>query len=212
VLPRDELRVNGRLPVAFWVGVTLKAGLVVLLMVPLLRSDMEQYDGKGMSWRILVFPVAGLIIPALWRLTGARAPYPYLADNLVVLPPLLDVLWNSLDTYDSIVWWDDLNHLVNAAIFAAVIGLWASRYPLGAVTRYGLALGLGMTLQVLWEIGEYLTFLARSPNVADLYADTIGDLAFDLVGSMTGAAFAILAMRSVDEQVEPEPEPALART
>jgi hypothetical protein len=173
---------------------------------------MEQYENKGMNWRILVFPIAAVIIPALWRLTGSRAPYPYLADNLLVLPPLLDVIWNTLDTYDRITWWDDLNHLVNSAIFAAVIGLWAARYPLGAVTRYGLALGLGMTLQVLWEMGEYLAFLARSPDVADLYADTIGDLAFDLVGSLAGAAFAIFVVRSIDNEVEPEPAGALAHT
>ncbi|HEU0248759.1 MAG TPA: hypothetical protein VFR38_16905 [Gaiellaceae bacterium] len=211
MFPWEERRVNGGAPTAYWVGVVLKGGLVLLLFLPFLRPDLEQYAGKGMSWRILVFPLAALVVPVLWRLTGSRAPYPYLADNLIVLPPLLDVLWNTLDTYDRIPWWDDVNHLANSAIFAAVIGLWASRYALGSVTIFGLALGLGMTLQVLWEIGEYLTFLARSADVADLYADTIGDLSFDLVGSLVGATFAVLAIRSAGEAAETEPAPALAR-
>jgi hypothetical protein len=210
VLPRAELRVKGRLPIAYWVGVALKGGLVFLLLLPLLRPDMEQYAGKGMSWRVLVFPIAALIIPTLWRLTGARAPYPYLADNILVMAPLTDVLWNTLDTYDRISWWDNLNHLVNSVIFAGVIGLWAARYRLGAVTLFGVALGLGMTLQVLWEIGEYLTFLARSSDVANLYADTISDLAFDLLGSLVGAAFTVIAMRSAEGEVETDLAPALA--
>jgi hypothetical protein len=178
---------------AFWVGVTLKLSLVLLLLVPIFNPALEQYESKGMSWRVVVFPLAALVVPTLWRLTGSRAPYPYLADNLVVIPPLTDVLWNTLDTYDRFWFWDDVNHLVNSAIFAAVIGLWLARYRLGPASVYGLALGLGMTLQVLWEIGEYVTFLARSGAVADLYADTIGDLALDVVGSTAGAAFAVLA-------------------
>jgi hypothetical protein len=209
---REGMRVDGRLPTAFWVGRALKLALFCLLLLPLVRPDMEQYDGKGMSWRVLVFPLAALIIPILWRLTGSRSPYPYLADNLIVIPPLLDVVWNTLDTYDRFARWDDVNHLVNSAIFAAVIGLWAARYPLGSVARFGLAFGLGMTLQVLWEMGEYVTFLTQTADPADLYADTIADLAFDLVGSLAGAGYALWAMRGAELEDEAEPEPAYARS
>jgi len=212
VLATEGLRVDGKLPTAFWVGVTLKLSLVLLLLIPVLDPDLQQYESKGMSWRVVVFPVAALIIPTLWRLTGSRAPYPYLADNLVVIPPLADVLWNTLDTYDRLWFWDDVNHLVNSAIFAAVIGLWAARYRLGATALYGLALGLGMTLQVLWEIGEYLTFLARSGDVENLYADTIADLGLDLVGSAAGAALALYVARSRENASEPELATALARS
>jgi hypothetical protein len=210
VLASEGLRVDGKLPAAFRVGVILKLSLVLLLLIPILSPDMEQYEAKGMSWRVVIFPVAALIIPTLWRLTGARSPYPYLADNLLVIPPLTDVFWNTLDTYDRIWLWDDVNHLVNSAIFAAVIGLWAARYRLGQVAVYGLALGLGMTLQVLWEIGEYLTFLARSSDVTGLYADTIGDLGLDVLGSAAGAAFALMAARSREDAAETELATALA--
>jgi hypothetical protein len=67
-----------------------------------------------------------------------------------------------------------------------------------------------MTLQVLWEIGEYLTFLARSSDVADLYADTIGDLGLDVVGSAAGAAFALIAARSHEGASESDLATALA--
>ena len=206
----EGLRVDGRLPPAFWVGVALKLGLVLLLLLPLLRPGLEQYEGKGMSWRILVFPLAGLVIPALWYFTGSRPPYPYLADNLVLLPAIADVLWNTLDAYDRVWWWDDANHLVNAMVFAAVIGLWASRYPLGPVARFGLALGLAMTLGVLWEIGEYWFIIADLSSSVSAYADTIRDLGFGVIGSVFGAAFALLAVSAPAAAPEGEPEPATA--
>ena len=69
-----------------------------------------------------------------------------------------------------------------------------------------------MTLQVLWEIGEYLTFLARSSDVAHLYADTIGDLALDLAGSAAGAAFALFVARSREDLSEAELATAFVRS
>jgi hypothetical protein len=190
------------------VGVGLKTLLVLLLLLPLFLPDLEQYDGKGMSWRILVFPLAGVVIPVLWYATGQRRPYPYLADNLLMLPAITDVLWNTLDAYDRVWWWDDVNHLVNSMVFAAVIGLWAGRYPLGSGARFSLALGLGMTLQVLWEIGEYTAFVANASTVENAYDDTIGDLTLDLVGSFFGAAFALFAIRTLEDEAR-EREAAL---
>lgn len=202
---------GGRLPAAFWVGVGLKTLLVVLLLLPLFLPDLEQYDGKGMSWRILVFPLAGVIVPLLWYATGQRRPYPYLADNLLVLPAITDVLWNTLDAYDRVWWWDDVNHLVNSMVFAAVIGLWAGRYPLGSAVRFSLALGLGMTLQVLWEIGEYTVFVANAATIVNAYDDTIGDLTLDLLGSLLGAAFALFAIQTLEQEArEREAATALA--
>lgn len=203
------LRVDGRLPTAFWVGVGLRALLVALLMLPLLFADLQQYDGKGMSWRLLVYPLAGVVIPLLWYATGERPPYPYLADNLLILPAIADVIWNTLDAYDQVWWWDDVNHLVNAMVFAAVIGLGAGRYPLGSFVRFSLAVGLGMTLLVLWEIGEYMVLSPDLPEIEAAYSDTIGDLAAGLAGSVFGAAFALFAIRTLEEEARRR-EPATA--
>lgn len=204
-----EPRTDGSRPSAFWVGVSLKGGLLGLLLLPVLFSELEQYEGKGMSWRILVYPIAGLVVPVLWHLTESRQPYPYLADNLLVLPPLTDVIWNTLDAYDRVGWWDDANHLLNSMIFATVVGLWAGRYPLGSATRFALALGVGMTLQVVWEIGEYAVFVADMSSATNAYEDTIGDLTLDLVGSLLGAAFALFAVRTAEEEAS-EAEAATA--
>jgi len=207
----EALRVDDRLPAAFWVGVGLKGLLLGLLLLPLFYPDLEQYEGKGMSWRILVFPLAGVVVPFLWAVTGQQRPYPYLADNILILPALTDVLWNTLDAYDRVWWWDDVNHLVNSMVFAAAVGLWAGRYPLGPISRFALALGLGMTLQVLWEIGEFMVLADDLPDAGVAYEDTIGDLALDLAGSLLGAAFALFATRTLeDEAREREAAPATA--
>jgi len=196
-------------PTAHWVGLGVKSGLVMLLALPLLQPDLEQYEGKGMNVRILVFPLAALVIPVLWRLTGSRDPYPYLVDSLLVLTPLTDVLWNTLDLYDRVWAFDKPVHLMNSMLFAAVVGLWAARYPLGTVNRFALALGLGMTLGALWELGEYASFAAGWSDLQS-YPDTIGDLTFGLVGCLLGAGIALMATQALEEEPEAEPATVLA--
>jgi hypothetical protein len=191
---------SGR-PSGYWVGLALKSALLMLLLLPLLRPELEQYEGKGMSWRVLVFPLACVVVPLLWRATGSRAPYPHAVDNLLVLVPLTDVLWNTLDTYDRVWGWDKANHLGNSMIIAALVGLWAARYPLGPVNRLTLALGVGMTLQVLWEIAEYQSF-AAGWSEPQTWTDTIGDFGFDLVGSFVGAALALRAAIATEASIE----------
>ena len=197
---------------AFWIVASLKATLVALLLLPLLNAGWEQYDDKGMHWRILVFPLAGLVVPILWRAAGARSPYPHLADALLVTVPLADVLWNTFDAYDRLWWWDDMNHLLNSILIAYAIGLWLTRYPLGPVVRLFLVLGVGMTLAVGWELAEYPTFLNDSPELATAYRDTLGNLRLALIGSAFSAVLAAhwgeeepLPAVAAEQALEPEP-------
>ena len=40
------------------------------------------------------------------------------------MPPfLVDVTGNSLDLYDTVVWWDDVNHFVNWLLLLTGLGL-----------------------------------------------------------------------------------------
>jgi hypothetical protein len=86
--------------------------------------------------------------------------------------------------------------LVNAFVIAYVIALWLARYPLGAVARVFLCLGVGMTLAVGWELAEYPTFLKSSDQLAAAYEDTLGDLGLSLVGSSFAALLGVRAPRS----------------
>ena len=40
---------------------------------------------------------------------------------------------------------------------------------------------------MLWELGEFVTFVPNSPEAATAYADTLGDIALGMVGGLVGA-------------------------
>ena len=52
----------------------------------------------------------------------------------------------------------------------------------------GLCAGFGAGAAVVWEVGEYLTFVPGGPEAAGAYRDTIGDLALGTSGSLAAAA------------------------
>lgn len=175
----------------FWLNLAVKAALVGLLLFAVIRSDLPQFQGKAMASRALTYPISALIVPIAWWLVARRRAqppaYPYAVDILLVLPFLIDTAGNALDLYDTIYWWDDLNHLVNWAILTAACGQWLLRLPLGRVTTGALAVGFGAVTAILWEIAEYLAFVRDSPELETAYTDTLGDLGLGLTGSVVAA-------------------------
>jgi len=167
----------------------VKAALIGLLLVAVAFPDAEQFQGKAMGGRAATYPIATVIVPAIWFFFFRRSPYPYAADILVVLPFLIDTVGNALDLYDSVSWWDDANHLVNWAILVTGFGTLIVRLPIGRLIAAALALGFGAVTHILWELGEYLAFIRDNPEeFRTAYTDTIGDLALSLAGSAIGAA------------------------
>jgi len=185
-------------------NLAVKAALIGLLVFAVVRDDLPQFQGKAMEGRALTYPISALVVPVGWWLAtrrrrtdrAARGDYPHAADILLVLPFLIDTGGNALDLYDTIGWWDDLNHLVNWAILSAAFGQIVLRRPLSAWTIAGLVAGFGAVTAILWEIAEYYTFIRDSPEIATAYTDTLGDLALGLTGSVAAAALtAALARR-----------------
>jgi hypothetical protein len=121
--------------------------------------------------------------------------YPVAVDVLVVLPFFIDTFGNAANLYDTISWWDDVNHLVNWAILTAGVGVLLLRTRLGAWTVFGLAVGFGATTAIVWELVEYVTFIRNSPELATAYHDTLGDLALGLTGSLVAATVIAAARR-----------------
>ncbi|HSC92878.1 MAG TPA: hypothetical protein VLB86_14595 [Gaiellaceae bacterium] len=166
----------------------VKAALLLLLGLALAFPDAGGFEGKGMTSRIVGYPVAILIVPAVWWLAFRRSPYPYAADVLFTLPFLIDTAGNALDLYDTVDWWDDANHLVNWAILVAGFGTLIVRLPIGRLNAAALALGFGAVTHILWELVEYFAFIRDNPDEFDTaYTDTLGDLALSLTGSAIGA-------------------------
>lgn len=172
----------------FWLNVGVKAALVALLAFGAF-SGLEQFEGKAFGWRLLGYPIAAVVVPLGWWLAGRPPPYPYALDILLVAPFLVDVLGNTFDLYDTIEWWDDLNHFVNWALLSLAVGQLVLRFRLPRFETFVIVVGVGAIAAILWELGEYVAFIRNSPELDTAYEDTLGDMMLGLGGSVV-AAFA----------------------
>jgi hypothetical protein len=153
---------------------------------------LPQFHGKAVVARALAYPLAALLVPAIWLGRGRRDRYPYDVDILVALPFLVDTAGNALNLYDTISWWDDANHFVNWTILVAGFGRLLVRLPLRRLNAFALAVGFGFVTAVLWEFGEYLTFIRNNENeLRTAYTDTLGDLALGGAGSVVAALLTV---------------------
>ncbi len=118
------------------------------------------------------------------------------ADLLITLPFLIDTAGNALDLYDSIEWWDDLNHFGNWILLTGGVMALSAPLRLARWNRAALGIGFAAVAAIAWEIMEYVTFTPNSPEAATAYEDTLGDLALGtLGGTIAAVAGALLIHR-----------------
>jgi hypothetical protein len=158
--------------------------------------DLPQFDGKAFGARLVFYPLLMLVVPACWLLAtrrrDPRPPAPWGAFTLLMLPFLIDVTGNTLDLYDRVTWWDDANHFVNWCLLCTGIGLLVGT---AVRPRWALALlvaGVGALLAILWELGEYLTFIRGGTELDTAYQDTLGDLVLGTAGAVLAGAIVSL--------------------
>jgi hypothetical protein len=194
---RRDLRAEGSsasvaLPLVV-IDLAVKVATVGLLAWAVLNPELPQFTGKAFTGRALVYPAALALLPLGWWLIGrSRIAYPVAADILFGLPFLIDVVGNALDLYDTVGWWDDVNHLVNWALHTSAVTLLVRVGAWGYRTRVALAFCWAVTSAVLWEFAEYVTFVPDSPEAASAYGDTLLDLGLGMIG---GGIAAILVGR-----------------
>jgi len=178
---------------ALLLDVAVKIALVGLLVIAAARSDLPQFAGKAMTGRAIGYPLAALIVPAVWWFLSRRrrVRYPYALDILIVLPFLIDTAGNAANLYDTVDWWDDANHFVNWAILVSGFGQLLVRLPLGRLNAFALAVGFGAVTAILWEFLEYVTFIRHSKELRTAYTDTLSDLALGLGGSVLAATLTV---------------------
>ena len=170
------------------IDLAVKLATAGLLAWAVLSPDLPQFQGKAFTGRAIAYPVALLALPILWWLLARRRiPFPVVSDILIGLPFLIDVLGNALNLYDTVDWWDDLNHLLNWALHTAAIALLLRHGVWTPPTRVALAFCWAVTTAVLWELAEYVTFVPNSPEAATAYADTLLDLALGMLGGLIAA-------------------------
>ncbi len=168
--------------------IAIKVALIALLAYAVLNPDLPAYRGKAMTGRALVFPIAAVLVPAVWWLRYRDRPYPADVDILFTAPFLIDVVGNALGLYDSIEWWDDANHFFNWMLLTAAAALVLCSTALDRLARFGLAVGFAAVTAIGWELAEYVTFIRFSPELATAYVDTLGDLVLGTLGGTLGAA------------------------
>jgi len=191
---------------ALWTDVALKTALIGQLAVAVAWPDLPQFEGKAFAGRAIAYPIAVLLVPAIWWLLRRRRPirFPYALDILWTLPFLIDVTGNTADLYDTIGWWDDANHFVNWGILVAAFGQLLIRLPLGRLEAAALAIGFGAVTALLWEFGEYLTFIRfNEEEFRTAYTDTLGDLALGLGGSVVAAVLTATVLWPVRSSASP---------
>lgn len=171
-----------------WLDVAVKLVTVALLAWAVASPDLPQFQGKAFVGRAIAYPAALLVVPVTWlAFARTRIPFPVVADILIGLPFLIDVVGNALNLYDAIDVWDDLNHLGNWALHTAAIGLLLRYGGWGPWTRVALGLCWAVTTALMWEFAEFLTFVQGSPEAATAYPDTLGDLALGTIGGLIAA-------------------------
>ncbi len=173
----------------------IKVALVALLLHAVLFPDLPQYADKAMAPRAIGYPLAALLVPALWWLGWRDRPFPVAIDILVTTPFLIDVAGNALDLYDTVEWWDDANHFFNWMMLTAAVALALRWTTLETWPRMGLAIGFAAVAAIGWELAEYFAFIRDSSELATAYTDTLGDLALGTLGGAIGASLVELAHR-----------------
>ncbi len=109
------------------IALVMVAVTVAQLAVATFVGGLPQFEGKAFGARLVFYPLMMLSVPGIWwlvaRLRGIDSPIPWAGVAFIMEPFLVDVTGNTLDLYDRIAWWDDLNHFVNWGFMSFGIGI-----------------------------------------------------------------------------------------
>ena len=174
------------------VDLLLKAAVVGLSLSPLARPGSSHFAGKAMGVRAALYPATTLLIPAVWLLAGRPAPYPILADIALGLPFAIDAGANVVGLF-AIKGFDAIPHATGWFFLSIAFGLAVAPLVNERWILFGLVLGFGAVIDILWEAGEFAMMKSGASGLQLTYENTIQDL----VMSLTGAAVAALIMATI---------------
>ena len=187
----------------------VKGALAASLLAGLLFPGIPGVAGKGWPERCVGYPISALVVPAIWVLRGRRGRYPHLADALLVVPFVLDLLGNLVNLFDTMEQFDDVLHFVNWTFLVAALVLFMA--PAG-LARWNLVLmgsGFGAIAIIAWEGVEWLSPELGTTGLQLTYDDTIGDLVLSTAGGVLGALVtASLLARSAAQSPDSNPDSA----
>jgi uncharacterized membrane protein YjdF len=190
-----------------YVTVLLIVATAAQLLAATFASGLPQFEGKAFGARLVAYPVL-MTLPVLawWAVTRYRRErdaLPWAAFACIGAPFFIDVTGNTLDLYDNVVWWDDVNHFVNWLLLCFGIGLMLTRTDLRQ--RWALAslvTGLGAVLAIVWELAEWYTFIRHGTELDTAYTDTLGDEALGTLGGAVAGLLLVIPRRR-SERAQP---------
>lgn len=177
---------------------TVFLATVLQLWVAAVLPGLPQFAGKAFGARAVLYPLLMLLVPTLWwvRHRGRGEAAPWGAFALVMAPFLVDVTGNTLDLYDRVVWFDDACHFGNWLLLCGGLGMLLHPHRRASRGLRALAIaGLGALLAIVWELGEWWTFMRFGTELDGAYLDTLGDLALGTLGGCVAAVLVTLTSR-----------------
>ena len=162
---------------------------IVLAFAFALTLPLDHLEGKAMGLRVPLFVGSAAVVPLVERFRrDPRAPYPHIADALVVAPFLVDTLGNLLGIYDTWSGTDDVLHFLNWVLLVGAFQAFRFRRTDSRLDAVLLGAGFGALAIVAWEIMEWAVDETGAGGGLGLtYGDTIGDLALSTGGGIVGA-------------------------
>jgi len=172
--------------VALILDVAVKVAAVGLSLYPLLDPSSSHFAGKAMGARAVLYPGFTLLIPAIWLLSSRPGRYPFLADIALGLPFVIDAAGNVFGLF-AISGFDAFPHAAGWFFLSLAFGLAIAPLLEGRWIVFGMVLGFGAILDILWEFGEFLLMKSGSSGLQLTYENTIQDLVLSLLGAAIAA-------------------------
>jgi hypothetical protein len=164
-----------------------KALVIALSVYPLLRPASSHFAGKAMGIRGVLYPAVTLVIPLVWLGSGRPAPYPVVADVALAVPFIVDAGANVLGLF-AVRGFDAIPHASGWFFLCVAFGLAIAPIAGQPWIAFGLVLGFGAVMDILWEVAEFALMKSGSSGLQLTYENTIQDLAMSLTGAAIGAA------------------------
>ena len=178
-----------------WLAVDLavKLAVVAFSLYPLLRPGSSHFAGKAMGIRAIVYPAFTLVLPVVWLLGGRPTPYPFLADLALGLPFAVDAGANMLGLF-AIPRFDIIPHVLGWLFMGIAFGLAVAPLLDERWVAFLLVVGVGATVDVLWEIGEFLLMRSGASGLQLTYENTVQDLSMSLLGALLAAVLVVTVL------------------
>ena len=160
--------------------------MVGLALYPLANPDASHFAGKAMGLRALVYPAFAFLIPVAWLIARRPAPYPFLADVALGLPFAIDAAGNVLGLF-AIRGFDAFPHATGWFFLCLAFGLAVAPLLDRRWVAFLIVAGFGASVDILWELGEYVLMKSGSSGLQLTYENTIQDLATSFLGGALAA-------------------------